>query len=596
MKKCLAILMAAALCLAFTACGKNDSVQSGAGSAIDAAAELAAAESGMPASSEMFTDRDKAGTYDAGSAVTICLADDGTSVGGLTGVSYEGGVLTVSAAGTYVLTGTLTDGQICVSAAADEKVQLVLSGVSVTSSDSAALYIRQADKVFVTLVGENTLASAGSYVQTDENSVDAAVFSKQDLTFNGAGSLTVTSATGHGIVSKDDLVFAGGTYRVTAAKKGLAGNNSVRLTGSTFTVSAGSDGVHAEHESDQSKGYIYVASGSFQITSAGDGMSASSSVWIEGGDFTIKSGDGSANASTGSIWGNWGSSGNETSAKGMKAVVSLILKDGTLQIDSSDDALHSNGNIYISGGTLTLASGDDGIHADTSVHIYAGRVTVSKSYEGIEGQNITVSGGEISVTASDDGVNTAGGADGSSMGRPGQNSFTANADCYLRITGGTVHVNAAGDGLDSNGNLYVSGGETYVSGPVNSGNGALDYDGTAEITGGILFAAGSVGMAQNFGSSSTQGSLLIGTSTQSAGTAVTVTDSDGNVLGTFTPEKQYQCVVISLPGMQKGSKLTVDVGGTATEVTMSSLICSSGNVGGMSGGMGGGMGGRPGMR
>ncbi len=591
MKKCLAILMAAALCLVLTACGENDSVQSGAGSAIDETAELAAAESGMPASSEMFSDRDKAGTYDSESAVTILLSDDGTSVDGLAGVSYEGGVLTVSAAGTYVLTGTLTDGQICVSAA-DEKVQLVLSGVSVTSSDSAALYIRQADKVFVTLVGDNTLASTGSYVQTDENNVDAAVFSKEDLTFNGAGSLTVTSATGHGIVSKDDLAFAGGTYCVTAAKKGLAGNNSVRLTDSTFTVSAGSDGVHAEHESDQSKGYIYVASGSFQITSAGDGMSASSSVRIEGGTFTIKSGGGSANASTGSSWGSWGSSGSETSAKGMKAAVSLILKDGTLQIDSSDDALHSNGDVYISGGTLTLASGDDGVHADTSVHIYAGKVTVSKSYEGIKGQNITVSGGEISVTASDDGVNTAGGADGSSMGRPGQNSFTANADCYLRIAGGTVRVNAAGDGLDSNGNLYVSGGETYVSGPVSSGNGALDYDGTAEITGGILFAAGSVGMAQNFGSSSTQGSLLIGTSTQSAGTTVTVTDSDGNILGTFTPEKQYQCVVISLPGMQKGSKLTVDVGGTATEVTMSSLICSSGSVGGMSGGMGG----RPGMR
>lgn len=595
-------------------------------------------------------------------------------------VSIDNGVVTISEEGTYVISGSISNGQIIVDAEKTDKIQLVLNGASINCDTSAAIYIKQADKVFLTLEKdtENTLSNKNDFVSIDENNIDSVIYSKDDLTLNGLGTLTINAAYGHGIVSKDDLVLTSGNYNITAASHGLQGKDSVRIAEGNLTINSGKDGIHSENTDDQSLGFIYIKEGTFNITSTNDGLDGTSLIQIDGGTFNMTTGGGSANASTdsnGNIredWGNWnkghapnatfdpntaptkpndsengpgslgenpapdastsasvktppsnvpgdgsnnnsetplpapdthtseaeGTQNNETdsttedttaSAKAVKADGSILINAGIFTIDSSDDSIHSNSNVFINDGTFSISSGDDGIHGDSEVEINGGSITILKSYEGIEGQSIEITGGSIDLVASDDGLNAAGGNDGSALnGRPGQNNFNSESDSFIKISGGNLNINANGDGIDANGNLYVSGGETYVAGPSNSGNGALDFDGTGEITGGILIATGFSGMALNFGNTSTQGSILYNASTIQS-ELVSITDSKGTVLASFTPDKEYNSVVISAPEIKSGGTYTLTMGSETQTIEMTSLIYGTGgNMGGGMGGHGGG--------
>ena len=161
--------------------------------------------------SDMFSDRDKEVGYEESESVTISLADDGSSCES-DAVSVEENTVTITEEGTYILSGSLSDGMVIVEAEDTDKIQLVLDNVKISNSESAALYVRSADKVFVTTVAgtENSIENVGTYTAIDENNIDGAVFSKSDLTFNGEGTLSVSAKEGHGIVSKDDLVFTSG--------------------------------------------------------------------------------------------------------------------------------------------------------------------------------------------------------------------------------------------------------------------------------------------------------------------------------------------------------------------------------------------------
>jgi hypothetical protein len=541
----------------------------------------------LPVAEDMFTSRDKDITYDADAAAAITLMED-TATSTADSVDIIGGNITIHQQGTYVISGTLINGSIKVSVGKDNKVQLVLDGAHITSTCFAAIYIEEADKVFVTLQGDNSLTSSGEFVQIDDNNVDGALFSKEDLTLNGTGTLTVSSPYGHGIVSKDDIKVTGGTYVVTAEGHCFDANDSVRIADGVFDLTASKDGFHSENTDDASLGYIYIEKGTFKIIVDGDGLDAGSTAQLLGGSYKITTGGGSAYGSTTGtgIWSGYYSA-DTASAKGIKTTSNLVIYGGTFDINSSDDGLHSNDGLEIDAGTVTISSGDDGIHADGTLLLAGGTVKILKSYEGIEGKNITVSGCTIDVTSSDDGFNAAGGNDSSSYGRPGANSFSSDGSVFINITGGVITVNAAGDGVDSNGALYVSGGTTVVYGPTNNGNGALDYDGTAAITGGIFVALGSSGMALNFGSSSTQGSILLNFSTQAANTTIKLTDSNGNEIVSVIAKKQYQSAVISAPALQKGNTYVLTAGNVSQSVKLTSLIYGSGS------GMGGGEGMHP---
>lgn len=598
-KKILAVIVATALIvLCFTSCGNNTSSNSQASQVTSSAASNSDSSSASTDTSsdksdstsdsssdsdkqltadDMFTDRDLSGDYSECTDITLSKSTASCSD---SSVTVADGSVTITKAGTYRLSGTFT-GQIIVNAGDSDKVQLVLDNASITKEGSAALYIINADKVFVTTVKgtENTLSSTGEFASSDdETNVDGAIFSKSDITFNGSGTLNVKCESKHGIVTKDDLKITGGTYNITSASQGLSGKDSVRIAGGNITVTSGTDGIHSENTDDTEKGYVYISGGTLNITSGKDCIDASGTVDIKDGTFTFKAGGGSSEKTTGD---------STESYKGIKADGLLTISGGTFDIDTLDDAIHSNADVTVSGGTLDISTGDDGIHSDNNTVVSGGEINIAKCYEGLEGQTVTVSGGKVTLTASDDGINAAGGDNQGVGGGFGPDSFSADSDAKITITGGEIHVNASGDGLDSNGDIEISGGTVYVYGPTNDGNGSLDYENNAVITGGTVIMAGSSGMAMNFGSQSTQGSILASTGNASAGTAVKLTDSSGNVIAEFTPTVSFRTVVISTPDITSDGTYTLTVGDSTQEITMSGYIYGSGMGGGF-GGMGGG--------
>ena len=550
---------------------------------------------------DMFTTRDLDGTYDSTSAVSVTLADNATAEAN--GVTVSGNTVTITAEGVYVFTGSLSDGQIVVDTD-DAKVQIVLNGVSITNSSSAAIYVKDADKVFITTAegSENSLSSTGEFVQTDDNNIDGTVFSKSDLTVNGRGSLAIASAYGAGIVSKDDLKLTGGTVDITAATHAVEGKDSVRIADGIYNLTAGKDGIHSENTDDADKGFVYIAGGTVNITASGDGIDAEYILQQDGGTINIVTAGGARNADAVAQqmgFGDYASSSTETdeetaSTKGIKSDTVIIINGGALSLDSTDDAMHTNGDIYINGGEIFIESGDDGIHADSNVSIAAGSLNINYSYEGIEGMAIAISGGDIIVHASDDGLNSSGGNDSSGYGgNMMQDEFAAVEGCEIAISGGTIFINSDGDGIDSNGDISITGGETFVEGAENGGNAAFDFNGTASINGGSIIAVGYSSMAQNF-SEAQQGSMLVTlSSTQSEGT-VSLKDADGNELISYAFDKSFNCVLISTPDIQQGATYTLTAGSESQSVEMTDLLYGSGS--GMGGMQGGNMGGSPGKR
>lgn len=499
------------------------------------------------------------------------------------GAAANGTKITITAAGVYALSGKLDNGQILVDVQDKGTVKLVLNGVEINSADNAPIYMKNAGKTIISLQEgtQNVVTDGKNYVLSDPatDEPSAAIFSKDNLTINGTGKLTVRANYKDGIASKDDLKITAGNIQIYSADDGVVGRDMVAVKEGNITIEATGDGIKSTNDTDPVKGFIALEGGTFTIKSGADGIQAETSVLVSGGNFTISSNGGSANGTVkmGDNRQNpMGQKGNtataktdETesqSAKGIKASADITISGGTFSIDSSDDAIHSNNSVTIAGGDISIASGDDGIHADSSLTIKEGKINIKKSYEGIESVLVTVSGGETHIVSSDDGVNVAGGKDGSSVnGRPGQNSFSSSSNNKLAISGGYISVDATGDGLDSNGSIAMTGGTVVVNGPTASNNGALDYDGTFEMSGGFLITAGSAGMAQAPSEQSGQYSIAMGYSkVQQAGTLVHLKDGKGNTVVTFAPKKQYQSVVISSPELKKDMEYTLYSGGTST--------------------------------
>ncbi len=572
--------------------------------------------------SEMFTDRDFETDYEESKSIAVTLSGDSVSCKS-DAVKMKGTTITLSEEGTYIFSGTLDDGMIVVNADDKAKLQIVLDNASITSKTSAALYILEADKVFVTLAAgtSNTLANGGTFTAIDDNNIDGAVFSKQDLTFNGSGSLTVTSPADHGIICKDDLVFTGGTYTINSASHGLDANDSVRITQASITVASGKDGIHVENSDDTSLGFVYVKDGSFDIAAEGDGISSGNSMLINNGTFSIVSGGGSENSSKQSSdsWGDFmggpgagmggpggmggrpgrkttnpsGSTNNTASSnssdttassdtesddssssiKAIKSTGHMLIKGGAFTIDSADDSVHSNSSITVNGGTFTIASGDDAFHADETLTITNGTIDISESYEGLEALDILVSGGDIKLVASDDGLNAAGGTDESGYGgNRGNDQFggrggmggSSSSNGSIKITGGKLYINASGDGIDANGSLEISGGYTVVVGPTQGDTATLDYDTSAIITGGTFIGTGASGMAQTC-SDSEEGVFAVSVGNQVSDTKIELKDSKGNVIISYEPELSFAVAILSSPDIKKGETYTITVGSTTGE-------------------------------
>ena len=297
------------------------------------------------ASDGMFTENDLDSAWNTSNATKIRLSDEGSTVSGNGAYVYEGDVHIVYA-GKYVLTGELSNGSIVIEADGDDKIWLMLDGVSLHCEDSAAIRVEQADKVFLTLAegAENTLSSGSTYSEDAVSAgVDGVIYSRDDLTVNGAGSLRVTAEYQHGIVCNDDLVITGGPLYVTAAQDTIHANDSVRICNAELTLSAGDDGITASN--DEGTSFIYVESGTVTIPNCYEGLEAIQ-ITIAGGIIDIDPTDDGINAN-----GNGGSS-----------LITVTGGEITITDDNGRDAdgIDSNGDIVISGGRLFVSVSDNG--------------------------------------------------------------------------------------------------------------------------------------------------------------------------------------------------------------------------------------------
>lgn len=298
--------------------------------------------------STLFTDRDLKQEADLSEAQTITLSD--------------GQMVTVNVEGVYVVNGIAKNATVIVEADDSAKVQLVLDGLNVTNDDYPVIYVKSADKVFVTLNGENYLAVTGTFKTDGTEEVDAVIYAKDDITLNGSGSLTVKS-TADGITGKDDLKITGGTYDITAANHGIKGKDSVRIADGTFTINAGKDGIHSSNDSEEDKGYIYIADGTFNITAKSDGIQAVSVLQIADGDITINGAEGLEATYVlvdgGNISINASDDGINATLKGTSGTPTIMINGGevTVKMGAGDtDALDANGNLYIKGGTVKITA------------------------------------------------------------------------------------------------------------------------------------------------------------------------------------------------------------------------------------------------
>ncbi len=529
---------------------------------------------------ENLADHEDANDYawDANDVTDIVLNDGGTAVNGF-GAVVDGNTVIVKYAGTYRVSGALSDGQIRVKIKDDGTVRLILAGVSLHCSTSAPLFIKNADRAVLVLASntENTLSDGKIRTLEDPNDEEpnAVIFTRENLAICGEGSLTVEAGYRDGIAGKDGLLITGGTIVVNAVDDGIRGKDYLVIRGGDIAVTAGGKGLKADNDTDATAGYVLIEGGHVNVTSQGDAIAAATDLLIAGGELTLTSGGGSGRSVSGTA-----------SAKALKAATSLVIDGGAFTIDSADDALHSNGSIAVNGGTFAIATADDGIHAEAALGINGGDINITQCYEGLESTTvILLNGGAVHIVASDDGVNvgtdTMGMGGGPGGGWPGMggggNPKTATAsNCYFYIHGGRLAITAAGDGIDINGSVVMTGGTVLINGPTANDNGALDYDLTFNISGGFLIAAGSSGMAMAPSASSTQYSILVKfNSTFQAGALFRIQANDGTEIVTFAPSKQYQTVAFSSPSLKKSETYNLYCNGSYAG-TLEDGLCTDG--------------------
>lgn len=519
MKLC-AVLFATMLAAgSITACGTTSTTETTTQASVDETTETTTTTDSEDSTTSDFTytEEDIDATWEEASTTQITLDGTSISVDG-TGADVSGNTVTINTAGTYVLSGELTDGQVIVSAEKEDVVRIVLNGVSISSSTSSAIYCEQSEHVTIILAEEtqNSVSDATTYVyeNAEDTEPDATIFSKDNLFITGTGSLAVIANYNNGIQSKDNLLIASGTYNITAVNNAIQGKDSLTFLDGAYIVDAENDAL-------QSRGDLIVEAGTYSIKAV---------------------------------------------KKGLEAVNEVIINGGTIDVLASYEGIEGT-KITINGGDTNIVSSDDGLNTANQEEETTTEATTTDT------TTTDTSSTDISTATSDQmpqGQRPSGNMP-QGGGQMGGGMDELDENCVITITGGTLTVNADGDGIDSNGNVYISGGEIYVNGPTNDGNGSLDYAGELVMTGGTIIAIGSSGMAQSISDTSTQVAVeVIYTTTQSAGSVVGLLDSTGNEIISYTSVKDYTCIVISSADLTDGGVYTLTSDGTTLgQITLS---------------------------
>lgn len=484
-------------------------------------------QSGENALSLEFDSEDLDSSYNESECTKINLSGSGATVSG-SGVTVENGNITITSVGSYIISGTLTDGSIKVNCSEKGTVRLILNGASISSSSTAPVVVEEAKKVLVTLADGTTNTITDKTRQSvDDEDFSSAVYSKADLVFNGSGTLNVNAGYRNGIKSTDDLKVVSGTFNITSNEDGIIGKDLLGIKDGKFTIKSGSDGMKSTYDTDTSKGNIVITGGEFDITASNDGVHCNRDILISGGNLTISSGD---------------------------------------------DGVHADANLQVDGGTIDIKKcyeGLEGVH----ITLNDGDISIVASDDGINAADGSSSSGM--------GMGGFGGGQASS----------SDSSVLLTINGGNIFVNASGDGLDSNGNIVMNGGNVTVLGPTSDGDTALDFDGTFTINGGVLMAFGSSGMLETPTTAQNGFCIVTTLGAVSANSAFSLTDSSGNVIMSYIPTKNYASAIVYSSDIKSGSTYTVTAGSTTQSITVNSNVTTNGVSGGFGGGQNGGFGG-----
>ncbi|MBO4854437.1 MAG: carbohydrate-binding domain-containing protein [Oscillospiraceae bacterium] len=357
-KKRICILLA--LCMAFTLAGCGGTGNS------DAHEPSVQTSDETSTSKDTFADGDYKDVTNETPDATITLSGKTGTISDTTR-GTSGREVTITSKGIYRVSGESDGVTIAINDTTESgNVYLILDGVTMVSAD-ACIRIDACDKVIIQCVGDNTLTSTGL-----AGTVDGTIYARDDLTVNGSGTLTITSAA-HGIVGNDDVKITGATVVIDASSAGIKAHNSVRIGGGDITISAGHDGVHVEN--DDGNGYFRMESGSLTISSGDDGIHAESTLSISGGEVTvsksyeglealtveISGGNISVTADDDGINAAGGSDTTSTEKNPWgSSTGTLTISGGNIYVNASGDGLDSNGSLYITGGTVIVEGPTNG--------------------------------------------------------------------------------------------------------------------------------------------------------------------------------------------------------------------------------------------
>lgn len=497
-----------------------------------------------------FSKRDVNYSYDEKTAVKVDLSDYGIDIDG-EGATADKTTLTITKAGTYVLSGELSDGEVVVDAGDEDKIQVVLNDVEVNNEDGPAFLVQNADKVFLTLAENsmNILSDAGEeYALEADDNCDAVVFSHDDLTINGEGSLTVLGQYKHGIVSKDDLVLFGATIDVSAKEDAIQGNDCVKAMGVTMELSAGDDAI----KSDQ---FIYFRNGSVNVTSCYEGYEAVK-VIIDDGEHYIMAEDDAINASL-------PSDSTEATSKtdsDNKAVISVERAEKDFEDEFSQQKGRMARDPNEAPGDIDPTQKHDKMMPRLDANDNAD--TMDGLPENVpepdeEGTDPHMKG--IRGDKFDDGEFVGGGF--------GKDDMAQTSDaCLILINGGDITVSGRNDGLDSNGSIEINGGNIIVCGPNNGMDGAIDFDLSATINGGTVLMTGSIASRKGF-SESEQPYAIVSASGKK-GSVISLIGDDDEIIAEMTATIAFENVFVSSSLLGEGSKFVMEVDGTAYDGEM----------------------------
>ena len=493
-------------------------------------------------------------TWDSSSEVTIDLSNPTAT----DGVTVSDGVITITKAGNYRLSGTYS-GQVKVEAADSDMVRLILDNATITNSTGAAINVVEADEVVIyTASGStNTVSDGSSYSDTASGSPDAAIYSKSDLTLAGEGTLKVEGNYEEGIHTTDGLVISSGTLEVTAANTGIKGKDYVDILDGTVTVAATKDGIKATNDTDGNRGWVRLSGSTVNISAGDDGFKAERVLEISGGTLNITE-----------------------SNEGIEAQYINIL-DGTVNVTSSDDGINASYSTSSSSSTESTSSSTTQTSQtaqsnQTAQNTQSGQSAQGNAAQGGQGGQPPAGG---QAPSGNMGQPPAGGGGGAGGGMGGGGGTFEVVDATINIAGGTITVNA--NGIDSNGTATLSGGALVVNGPFTGGNTSLDTNGDLLLNGTTVVAGNSGDMFEAPASSSTSGYVkLTNLSNVSSGTTIQVADSSGKVVANYkVTNSNTALILVSSANITKGQSYTVYTTTDSVDASSTSVASNATSLG-----------------